>query len=811
MPNLVESVGMPKSRKQPPPVSRRLLSLGAQTLITLGTPPLFALKVLFWTAIWLGNLAIKIFQAGSQLALGTIETLSWTAKTVWESVLVLLAKIKSVSWPKISLPTLPKIAWPRLPQILPPKPVGRLPAGKAGPKKEILSPLLKLRYLLIGFAAFFVFIFAPYWVRSEIDQLPSPRLLTVRDIPVSTKIYDRSGALLYQIYSGENRSIVSLDDLPKYVIDATVAIEDKNFYHHLGFDPAGIIRAALVNSKGDGNTQGGSTITQQLVKSALLTPERTLSRKIKELILAFWAERIYSKKDILTMYLNQVPYGGAAYGIEAASNTYFHKSAKNLTLAEAALLAGLPSAPTVYSPFGSHPELARLRQYQVLEAMVNQGYISQFQADEAEHADLKFAPLATEIKAPHFVMYVKDYLVERYGIRRVEQGGLEVTTSLDLPTYETTSLLVHDGVAKQKYLNVGNGAALVTNPQTGEILAMVGSTDYFDLSHDGNVNVTEALRSPGSSIKPLNYALAFDRGLVTPSTILDDAPIVYRSPGAAPYAPKNYDNKFHGKISARVALASSYNIPAVKVLEKNGLTNFLDFAAKAGITSFTDPSRYGLALTLGGGEVKMTDMATAFSALANHGTRVNLTPVLKVTDYRGHVLEDNTIKHSSLSIISPQTAFLISNILADDSARAPTFGRGSVLNIPGHTVSVKTGTAETKRDNWTIGYTPDILVAVWVGNNDNSPMSPYLESGNTGAAAIWNPIMAYLLKDKPNEPITPPDNIIAIQVCALNGLLPCENCPAVRTEYFTKGTEPKLACKITKEDLEKLTNPEKKD
>lgn len=789
---------MPSRKSKKPPLIFRALA-------TIGTPPLFALKILFWTAIWFGNLAIKAFQAGSEIVQGTAETFQWTGETVWQSAKILLTKIKKIprpGLPRIILPVLPKISLPRFPHRLFVRPVGR-------PKKEILTPLLKMRYLLLGAIAFFVFIFVPFWVKSEFDQLPNPRLLTVRDIPVSTKIYDRNGGLLYQIYSDENRSIVSLDNLPKYVVDATIAIEDKNFYRHLGFDPAGIIRAALANSKG-GNTQGGSTITQQLVKSALLSPERTFSRKIKELVLAFWTERMYTKKDILAMYLNQVPYGGAAYGIEAASQTYFKKSAHELTLAQAALLAGLPSAPTIYSPFGSHPELTRERQHQVLSAMVNQGYITQFQADTASKEELTLAPLATEIKAPHFVMYVKDYLIERYGIRRVEQGGLEVTTSLDLPTYETVSLLVHDGVAKQKYLNVGNGAALATNPKTGEILAMVGSTDYFDLSHDGNVNVTVALRSPGSSIKPLNYALALEKKLITPSTILDDSPIIYKSAGTTPYAPRNYDNKFHGKVSARVALASSYNIPAVKVLEKNGLTNFLDFAAKAGITTFTDPSRYGLAITLGGGEVKMTDMAQAFSMFANSGSRVALTPVLKVTDYQGHVLEDNT-RPITTPVVSAQTAFLISNILTDDSARAPTFGRGSVLNIPGHSVSVKTGTAETKRDNWTIGYTPSVLVAVWVGNNDNSPMSPYLESGNTGAAAIWNPIMAYLLKDKPSEPITPPENLVAVSVCTLTGTLPCENCPSVTTEYFTKGTEPKIACKLSKEDADKLLHPEKKD
>ncbi|MBI4099583.1 transglycosylase domain-containing protein [Candidatus Microgenomates bacterium] len=794
---------MPARKIKTAPVSKLFASIG-QTLVVIGTPPLFALKILLWTVVWFGNFVLKIAQAILAILRGAAATLAWYGRALIKSASLLTNRIKKVSLPKISLP---RISWPKLPTFphrLYVRPVGR-------PKKEILSSWLKLRYLAAGFLIFGAVIFTPYWVKSQLNQLPNPRLLTVRDIPVSTKIYDRNGILLYQIYSDENRSIIPLSDLPKSAIDATIAIEDKNFYRHLGFDPLGILRAAFANTRGNGNHQGGSTITQQLIKSALLTPQQTLSRKIKEVILAFWAERIYSKDDILTMYLNQVPYGGAAYGLEAASETYFQKPAKNLTLAESALLAGLPSAPTDYSPYGSHPELAKERQTQVLNAMLAQGYITELQAAAAEKEELKFAPIGTEIKAPHLVMYVKDYLVQKYGIRRVEQGGLEVTTSLDINLYNSVSQVVREGVDRQKYLNVGNGAALVTNPKTGEILAMVGSRDFFDLKNDGNVNVTIAQRSPGSSIKPLNYALAFERGLITPSTVLDDSPVVYKSAGAPPYAPGNYDGKFHGKVTARVALGSSYNIPAVRVLEKNGVKNFIDFAAQLGITTFTDPNRYGLAVTLGGGEIKMTDMAVAYSAFANAGNRVNLTPVLKVSDYRGHVLEDNTGRQGGTRVMSPQTAFLISNILSDDGARAPTFGPGSALNIAGHTVSVKTGTAETKRDNWTIGYTPTALVAVWVGNNNNTPMSPFLESGNTGAAAIWNPIMTTVLKDRASEPITPPDNVIAVSVCTLTGTLTCEKCPSTRTEYFTKGTEPKVACKLTQEDVDKLLHPEKKD
>ncbi len=651
------------------------------------------------------------------------------------------------------------------------------------------------------------FIFLPIEGYQFVSSLPNPKTLSVRDIPVSTKIYDRNGVLLYQFYADENRSLINLSDLPKYVPEATIAIEDKNFYHHFGFDFFAMVRAALAITLGQ-SIQGGSTITQQLIKSALLTPEQTVSRKIKEIILSIWAESMYSKDQILTMYLNQVPYGGSTFGVQTAAQIYFGKNAKNLTLAEAAYLAGLPSAPSVYSPFGTRPDLAKKRQAQVLAAMVETKAITKEEFQKALSEKLNFENPETVIKAPHFVMYVKDYLVKKYGSRLVEQGGLEVTTSLDYKLYEKTNEMLRLGVERQSYLAVGNGAVLITNPKTGEILSMSGSTDFFNTTHDGNVNVTISERSPGSSIKPLNYALALEKNYISPSTIILDTPVSYQSDGQPPYRPQNYDNRFHGPVPARIALASSYNIPAVRLLEKNGLKNFIDFARKLGITTFTDPNRYGLALTLGGGEVTMVDMATAYSAFATGGYRVNLKPVLKVRDYLGHALEDNTTNdwqnQNIIPVISGRTAYLIDNILSDDTARAPTFGRGSILNIPGYQVAVKTGTTETKRDNWTIGFTPNFLVAVWVGNNDNSPMSPFLESGNTGAAAIWNPIFQEVLKDQPTENFSPPANIIPIQICATNGLLPCENCPLITTELFVSGTEPKIACNFTRDERDRL-------
>ncbi len=811
-------------------------------LYTAGTPLFFALQILAWTVLWLADQFLQIARAILFIIFGILETIIWFGEllTNFFSGKFLPVFHKLLHPPKVIYRHRGKIAEKifssaatlrdgftqiipafrqqfrlrlsflsafRLPTLslthltLP----RRRPAPVRFRKTKPGRPALFSRsflLVLLGFAFCFFLLFLPFWIISTLGKLPDPRLLAVRDIPLSTKIYDRNGDLLYQIYADENRTLVSLDTLPPYVAQATVAIEDKNFYHHPGFDPQGIIRAALANTNGE-SVQGGSTITQQLVKTVFLTPEKTLERKIKEIILSFWAERLFSKKQILTMYLNQVAYGGAAYGIEEGARTYFGKPAHDLSLPEAALLAGLPSAPSAYSPFGAHPEMAKTRQRQVLAAMREQGYITPEEAVTAEQTELRFARQATLIKAPHFVMYVKDYLVKKYGIRAMERGGLEVTTSLDYPTYEAVAKMLKDGVEAQRGLNVGNGAALVTKPKTGEILAMVGSIDFFNLAHDGNVNVTIAPRSPGSSIKPLNYALALEKGILTPSTIISDSPVIYRTAGAPDYIPVNYDNRFHGQVTARVALASSYNIPAVKVLEKNGLRNFLDFARKMGITTWTDPSRFGLALTLGGGEVTMVDMANAYSAFANGGSKVNLNPVLLVKDYRGQILEDNRSYTKSEQVISAPTAFLIANILADDAARIPTFGPGSALNIAKHTVSVKTGTTQDKRDNWTIGFTPTYLAAVWVGNNDNSPMSPYLESGNTGAAAIWNPIMTYLLKDLPDEPIAKPEGVVAVQICAYNGLLPCENCPSLRTEYFIKGTEPKRACKISPEEAQK--------
>lgn len=655
-------------------------------------------------------------------------------------------------------------------------------------------------YFVLGVIMCFLFLFIPYALIDGISQLPHPTNLVLRDIPVTTRIYDRKGILLYQIYADENRSLVKIQDIPKYVIDATIAIEDRKFYNHPGIDPVAMFRAALANYRNE-EIQGGSTLTQQLVKSALLTPERSVKRKIKEIFLALWTEKMYSKQDILQMYLNQIPYGGAAYGIEAAAKTYFSKNAKDLTLAQAALLAGLPAAPSDYSPFGPHPKLAKVRQLQVLDAMVQEGMISQFVKEQAAKEQLDFAPFQTEIKAPHFVMYVKDYLTKKFGIKVVERGGLEVITSLDYELYQKSFQILKDELQKQSYLKVGNAAALILNPNNGEILSMIGSKDYFDVNSDGNVNITLSPRSPGSAIKPLVYALALEKHLITPATFISDVPITYKLSNGQIYNPQNYDNKFHGNVSVRTALASSYNIPAVKVMEKIGVKNFVSWSTDLGITSFNDSSRYGLALSLGGGEVTMIDLVSAYASLAHEGKKVFLDPIIKITNAKGHLIQENN-QITFPQAFSPETAYLVSHILSDNQARAPTFGITNQLNFKDKMVAVKTGTTQEKRDNWTIGYTPNILLAVWVGNNDNSPMNPSLESGRTGAAAIWNPIMSLLLEQILHADFKRPSGLIEANICVGTHLLTCDFCPHSKKELFISGTQPTRTCHFKKENLQ---------
>lgn len=667
--------------------------------------------------------------------------------------------------------------------------IERLDKAKKRFKKIFLKH--KVRNIIL-LACIFVVLLSLYI--SILKDLPSPTRLASSKIPQSTQILDRNDKLLFTIYRNKDQTFIPLSTIPKYMQEATIAIEDKNFYYHGAIDLRGIARAfiSIIFHK---QIQGGSTLTQQLVKNSLLSPEQTVIRKVKEIILAFATEAFYSKSQILEMYLNQTPYGGTAWGVEAAAKTYFGKHAKDLDLAEAALLAGLPEAPTTNSPFGAHPDQAKKRQEQVLEDMQIEGYITKDQEEKAKNETLKYQKISNEIKAPHFVLYVKDLLVKKYGLQMVEEGGLKVKTTLDLDIQDYAQASVAAEIASLSGYHVTNGAAMVADPKTGEILAMVGSKDYFDTSIDGNVNVTLSQRQPGSSIKPINYAVGLIHGYTSATPFVDNK-ICFSNPGQAPYCPVNYDGKFHGLLSMRYALGNSVNIPAVKMLKLNGIPSMIATASAMGITTWTDPSRYGLSLTLGGGEVTMFDEVQAYSVFANEGYKVNLIPILKVTDPRGKVLEEYKPPKSPIfgqKILPENVSYIISDILADNNARFLEFGENSQLRIPGKIVSAKTGTTNDFRDNWTFGYTPSYVVAAWVGNNDNTPMS-YLASGITGAAPIWHDIMAHLLKDKPVEYYYRPTDVIQKNVCDVTGLAPStDNACKTRLEYFVRGTENTLA------------------
>jgi len=653
-----------------------------------------------------------------------------------------------------------------------------------------------IKAFLSLFTTAFILISAWYGYDIFFRDLPSPLDLTRKEPIVTTKIYDRNGGLLFRVYEDENRTLISLSQVPKHMVNATVAIEDKEFYNHHGFSMRGITRALISNAQGK-PIQGGSTITQQLVKNRLLSPERTVKRKLREILLSILVEGTYSKDEVLEMYLNTVAYGGSTYGVEEAAWRFFNKPARDLTLAESALLAGLPQSPSIYSPFGANPELAYARQDEVLRRMVKDGYITPDQRIEARNQELAFSQDIIDIRAPHFVMYVKKILAEKYGEEVLYNGGLEVRTTLDLNLQDEAQKIVTDEVNKLAKLRVNNGATLVTNPQTGEILAMVGSKDYFDFVNDGQVNVTLRPRQPGSSIKPLTYALAFERGQ-TPSTTIEDSAITYHVPGSKPYSPKNYDGKYHGRVTLRESLASSYNIPAVKTLAGIGVDNMIDKAEEMGITTWGDRKRFGLSLTLGGGEILMADMAKVYGAFANQGYSVDLNPFLEIKNYKGEVLYENKCALNKedctrTKVLEPKVAYQITDILSDNKARTPAFGAHSVLHIPNQQVAVKTGTTNNLRDNWTIGYSTDRLVAVWVGNNDNTSMS-YVASGITGASPIWNEVMRLLLDDEKPHTFAVPDDLVKVKICAKTGTLPCRGCPVIREEVFVKGTEPKTAC-----------------
>ena len=642
----------------------------------------------------------------------------------------------------------------------------------------------KIYIVLIGIVVMGLALLA--WLARDI---PNPTKLSNRNMySEASLIYDRKGRLLYKFYADKNRVFVDLDDISEDLIKATLAVEDASFYKHFGFDIRGMLRG-LYRTVIKQRLQGGSTITQQLVKNALLSPERTISRKIKEAILTLMVETIYSKNQILEMYFNQTPYGGTMWGVEAAATGIFNKKAKDLNLAESSLIAGLPGSPTRYSPF-TNPTGAKARQKLVLQRMVELKMISQNEAKEAEEAPLNFYGERSEIKAPHFVFEVKDKLVEKYGIDRVLRGGLKVTTSLDLDIQTKIEEIVSQEIEKIEKYNVTNGACLVTDAKTGQVLAMVGSKNYWAEDIDGKYNITTALRQPGSSIKPIIYATGLELGKISLASIFDDRPTCFVIPNQKNYCPSNYGYNYFGIQPARNALGNSLNIPAVKVAKITGVEPILATASAMGISSFTGAENYGLSIALGGGEVKMVDMNTAFGVFANDGVRQDLEMILKVEDNYGDLLDEYQWIPGD-RVLSRETAFLIKTTLSDDGARSMVFGRGSQLNIKGHPeVAVKTGTTNDLRDNWVMGFSPDYVVSVWVGNNDNSKMRGVV-SGTTGATPIWNQVMSMMLEGVTVKKATSPSGIVSLKVCNLTGMLPPEEGCDVKNEYFWDKYAPK--------------------
>lgn len=616
--------------------------------------------------------------------------------------------------------------------------------------------------ILLGFVLLILLLFAWY-----AKDLPTPGKIKNRQAAAATQIYDRNGKELYAIHGDTKRIMVNSSDIPEVVRQATITAEDRTFYKHHGLNMKGIARALYYNLIHKNNyLSGGSTITQQFVKNALLDPRKTITRKIKELILTIEVEIMYSKDEILTMYLNEIPYGSTSYGIEAASESFLGKKAKDLNLAEAATLAALPQRPSYYSPYGIHPDKREARVNWILDSMADLGYISRDEANKAkkEAKEIKFIPKKEDINAPHFVMYIKDLLVEKYGEQAVEEGGYKVTTTLDGDIQKKAEEAIASGAARRfDSIDASNASLVAIDPKNGQVLAMVGSVDYFNNDIDGQVNVAIAERQPGSAFKPVVYATAMKKDY-NPAFTLWDVTTDFGN-----YTPKNYDGTTHGPVSMRKALAGSLNIPAVKTLYLAGMDNVLDQAHQMGITTLNDRNRYGLSLVLGGGEVKLIDLTTAYGVFANNGSLAPTTPFLKIIDSKGKVLEE--YKEKKDNVLDPQVAYEISSILSDNSARSYVFGSNSALYFNDRMVAVKTGTTSEYRDAWTVGYTPQIVAGVWVGNNDNSPMTAGA-AGAMAAAPIWHDFMAKALADKPAEDFAVPQGVQEFTVDKYTNKLP---------------------------------------
>ncbi len=671
---------------------------------------------------------------------------------------------------------------------------------------------LRHRRLWVAMALLLALIFAAglgvyFWLLADLPPLDDATGLYGYAAAPSSKIYDRNGRLLFEMpppYSGFH-SPVPLDEMPEALRQAIVATEDAHFYENPGVDLPAILRSAWWNLRSGRIVSGASTITQQLARNLLMSPEeryeQSYSRKLREAVLAWRITRRYSKDEILALYLNEIYFGNLAYGVEAAAQTHFGKHVRDLDLAECALLAGLPQSPPMYNPF-EHLEAAKKRQAVVLDLMVNQGYITADEARQAAGEKLYFASAPFDIRAPHFVMYVRGLLEEELGLERLEQGGLRIYTTLDLDLNEAARDIVRYRLERLALCdgqqtncppgghNVRNAALVALDPQTGEILAMLGSPDYFSARIDGAVNGTTALRQPGSSIKPITYAAAFESKALTPASMMLDVRTAFVTKEGDSYVPLNYDLQFRGPVLLREALASSYNLVAVKVLDTVGVEAMTGLARRLGITTFDDPERLGLAVTLGGGEVRLLEETAAYAAFANGGRTVQPIAVLGVEDADGQVLWSQA-PGAGNHVLDERVAYLISDILSDNTARVPSFGEESVLKLT-RPAAAKTGTTTDFRDNWTVGYTPDLVAGVWAGNADNEPMHEI--SGVSGAAPIWHDFMEAALKGSPVRDFQRPDGLVEVEVCALSGLLPGPDCPHRVKERFLAGTEPTETC-----------------
>ena len=655
--------------------------------------------------------------------------------------------------------------------------------------------LLTWAFRIGALGVLFVAILFLYYTRN----LPNPNQLLSRDVPESTKIYARDGSLLYEIHGEYKRTLVTLGQVPTDTIESTIAIEDKNFYKEGGISLTGIARAGLADVLSLRKSQGASTITQQFVKNAILTDNKSWDRKIREAILAVAIDAKFSKNQILQLYLNEIPYGRNAYGIEAAAETYFNISAKDLDLAESAYLAAMIQAPTYYNPTGPNRADLDARKNTVLAQMQQQGYITSSQEQQAKNEVAPFSPLTNGIKAPHFVLWVEDYLANKYGDVTLEQGGLQVYTTLDPRLQSIAETVVKNDVEKESVKYNANNAALVAiDPKTGQVLAMVGSKDYFGTStpagctpgknctFEPNVNVALSQRQPGSSFKPYVYGTAFKKGNnYSPASLLIDVVTDFGTYNGKDYIPGNYNGQSYGPVSMRTAMAGSLNVPAVKTLALVGVNNAVQTAHDLGITS--PLADCGLSLVLGGCEVRLLDHVAAYSAIANEGVKNPETPILKILDKNGQTLEE--YKPNPQTVLDPQVAYELISIMTDNNARAFIFGANSPLTLPGRTVAAKTGTTQNWHDGWTLGFTPSLAAGVWAGNNDGT----LLKKGADGvvvAAPIWHDFMLQALATTTPETFTVPAGITQVTVDSVSGLLPTDATPQTKTETFASFSVP---------------------